>query len=109
MRSILIFAVLLAGFFPRVALTGTLRVDSVSVPALAAQTEVPGGSVVATGASTPSNGLPERTAPARMTRAYWHVFIAFSIAWMLLFGYVLLIGKRFGALEEEAQRLRDNG
>jgi CcmD family protein len=38
-------------------------------------------------------------------RAYWHVFIAFAATWLLLFGYALSVGRRFGRLESELQRL----
>ncbi len=65
--------------------------------------------VVTSDASAQASGLPERAAPARTMRAYWHVFVAFAITWALLFGFALSIGKRFGVLEEEVRRLRDDG
>ena len=49
--------------------------------------------------------LPERAAPPRTMRAYWHVFAAFAVAWILLFGYALAIGRRFARLEDEVRRL----
>jgi CcmD family protein len=52
-----------------------------------------------------SSGLPERAPQARTMRAYWHVFIAFGVTWLLLFGYALTVGRRFGRLEEEVHRL----
>ncbi len=55
--------------------------------------------------TTQSNGLPVAAAPPRTLRAYWHVFIAFAIAWALLFGYVVMLGRRFGSLEREIARL----
>ena len=56
-----------------------------------------------------SSGLPTAGTPPRTLRAYWHVFIAFAIAWALLFGYVVMLGRRFGALEREVQRLEGSG
>ncbi|HEV2131816.1 MAG TPA: CcmD family protein, partial [Longimicrobiaceae bacterium] len=50
--------------------------------------------------------LPERGAPARTLRAYWHVFIAFALVWALLFGYALSVGWRLGGLEREIAALQ---
>jgi CcmD family protein len=90
----------------------------VSVPA-AAQAADPGNGLAlaqvesATAASAqqapagqPGIGLPERAAAPRTMRAYWHVFGAFAVTWALLFGFALSIGRRFGRLEDEVQRLR---
>jgi CcmD family protein len=63
----------------------------------AAVAEVPSGS-----------GLPERAGPPRTLRAYWHVFAAFAIAWILLFGYALSLGRRFANVERELRRLGEN-
>jgi CcmD family protein len=52
-----------------------------------------------------SNGLPTEPAPPRTFRAYWHVWIAFTLAWLLLFGYVVSVGRRFGKLEREVEAL----
>lgn len=49
--------------------------------------------------------LPAQPAPPRTLRAYWHVFVAFALVWLLLFGYALLLGRRFGRLEREIRRL----
>ena len=43
--------------------------------------------------------LPAREAPPRTLRAYWHVFIAFAVTWLLLFGYVLWLGRRVSRLD----------
>ncbi len=51
-------------------------------------------------------GLPERATPARTLRAYWHVFIAFALVWVLLFGYALSVGRRLGGLEREIAALQ---
>jgi CcmD family protein len=56
-------------------------------------------------ASLSDSGLPQRAGPPRTLKAYWHVFIAFAIAWILLFGYALSLGRRFARVERELQRL----
>jgi CcmD family protein len=55
--------------------------------------------------ATEPNGLPLRATPPATLRAYWHVFAAFAIAWILLFGYALSLGRRFARVERELQRL----
>ena len=52
-------------------------------------------------------GLPEAAPPPRTLRAHWHVFVAFALAWILLFGYALVLGRRFRAVEREVRRLED--
>jgi CcmD family protein len=54
--------------------------------------------------AVPPTGV-ERAAPPRTLRAYWHVFIAFALAWVLLFGYALSLGRRFARLEREVEVL----
>lgn len=54
-------------------------------------------------------GLPERAAPPRTLRAYWHVFVAFALAWLLLFGYVVSLGRRFARVEDGLRRLAGAG
>jgi len=44
-------------------------------------------------------------AAERTMRGYWHLFIAFALTWLVLFGYVISLGRRFGRLEEELNRL----
>ena len=60
---------------------------------------------VAAPAPASDSGLPQRAGPPRTLKAYWHVFIAFAIAWVLLFGYALSLGRRFARVERELQRL----
>jgi CcmD family protein len=60
-------------------------------------------------AAQTSSGLPEVAPPPRTLRAYWHVFIAFGLAWTLLFGYAIVLGRRFGALERQVKRLEGSG
>ncbi len=56
-----------------------------------------------------ASGLPERAPAPRTLRAYWHLFIAFAVTWLLVFGYALTLGRRFGRLEEELRRARAGG
>jgi CcmD family protein len=49
-------------------------------------------------------GLPQRTGVDRTMRGYWHLFIAFAFTWLLLFGYAISLGRRFGALEKRLER-----
>ncbi len=59
-------------------------------------------------ATAPAGAEPallERAAPPRTLRAYWHVFLAFALTWILLFGYVLSLGWRLGSLERDLAAL----
>ncbi len=47
--------------------------------------------------------------PPRTLRAYWHVFIAFAVTWVLLFGYALSLGRRWARLEREIHTLAGKG
>jgi CcmD family protein len=49
-------------------------------------------------------GLPQRAAAERTMRGYWHLFIAFAVTWLLLFGYAISLGRRFGKLERQLER-----
>lgn len=42
----------------------------------------------------------------RTLRAHWHVFAAFAIAWLLLFGYALALGRRFARIERSLDAVR---
>lgn len=48
--------------------------------------------------------LPRYT-PPRTLRAYTHVFVAFAVAWVLLFGYVVFLARRFRRVEEQVEAL----
>jgi CcmD family protein len=65
-------------------------------------------SLVSAAALAAQTGLPSVEAPPRTLRAYWHVFVAFALAWGLLFGYAVALGRRFGALEREVRRLEES-
>jgi CcmD family protein len=93
--GILVLAIL-ALTAPLAAQTGA---GAASVPAAAQPVES------SAAPATEANGLPLRATPPRTLRAYWHVFAAFAIAWILLFGYALSLGRRFTRVERELQRL----
>lgn len=40
------------------------------------------------------------TAPGRQMRHFWHVFIAYGVAWALLFGWAVAIARRIARVEE---------
>jgi CcmD family protein len=80
-------------------------------PRLAAQDSV--ATAPAATAAVPEQTLRRDVLPAddqppppRTLRAYWHVFIALGLAWLLVFGYTLSLGRRFRALEREVDTLR---
>lgn len=75
----------------------------------AAQTSA--GAPVATEAAAPaeaaapsSSSLPRYT-PPRTLRAYAHVFVAFAVAWVLLFGYLVYLGRKFRRVEQQVDAL----
>jgi CcmD family protein len=51
-----------------------------------------------------SDALPRYT-PPRTLRAYTHVFVAFAVAWVLLFGYVVFLSRKFRRVEEQVDAL----
>ena len=74
-----------------------------------------GGSVPADATADPADDgfTAPPAAPAgepfvapRSGRAYGHVFLAFGIAWALMLGFVLVLGRRFTAVERDLSRLR---
>lgn len=48
----------------------------------------------------------QREQAPRTLRAHWHVFAAFTIAWLLLFGYALALGRRFARIERSLDAVR---
>ncbi|HVG46306.1 MAG TPA: CcmD family protein [Longimicrobium sp.] len=66
------------------------------------------GAVTAATTQPGAGALPGEQAPAppRTLRAYWHVFIAYALAWLFLFGYALSLGRRFRNLERDVDQLR---
>jgi CcmD family protein len=59
---------------------------------------------VADAAQSGSAALPRYT-PPRTLRAYTHVFVAFAVAWVLLFGYVFFLARKFRRVEEQVEAL----
>lgn len=47
-----------------------------------------------------------RLPPSATTRTYVHVFLAFAIAFLLLWAYTVAIGRGLGRLEDEVRQLR---
>lgn len=78
-------------------------------PAAAAQAPLPPAAAeAAPAASARAEGaasLPRYT-PPRTLRAYWHLFVAFAVAWVLLFGYTVAIARRWSRLERELDALQ---
>jgi CcmD family protein len=58
-------------------------------------------------AAAQAGGLPQRAEPPRTLHGQTHVYIAYSIAWLLVFGYVLSLGRRFGRLEADLARIAE--
>jgi len=46
------------------------------------------------------SGLPASTMGAQSLRPYWHVFIAYAIAIVMVLGWVISIGRRLKSVEE---------
>jgi CcmD family protein len=40
----------------------------------------------------------------RLGRAYWHVFLAYAIGWVLILGWVVSIARRLGRVEARLNR-----
>ncbi|HET6765556.1 MAG TPA: CcmD family protein [Longimicrobiaceae bacterium] len=99
-----VLALLLALAMPTFAPGLRAQADSAQQAAAQPGAEAP-VAVPATPASA-SSGLPAEQAPPRTLRAYTHVWVAFTIAWLLLFGYVISVGRRFARLEREVEALR---
>jgi CcmD family protein len=81
----------------------------VSLPAQSAPAVPTQAAARVTQAPTEPSGLPLNAPPPTTLRAYWHVFAAFAIAWLLLFGYTLVLGRRFATLDREIRQLRAEG
>ena len=107
-RAALVAAVLFVG--PLVS-AGNAAQDPNAASSPAAVQEVAPAPQVTTSPETGATGLagptlPARAAPERTLRAYWHVFGAFALTWILLFGYVIALGRRFSRLERELEASR---
>lgn len=106
MRTARLFAFSLLLALPALAPAGLRAQEPSSAPAAEAQAQA-GGTAADPSASLqtrtvePEAGLPQRAAPPRTLRDYTHVFVAFAVAWILLFGYVVSLGRRWSAVERE--------
>lgn len=49
--------------------------------------------------------LPAQPEPPRTLRAQVHVYAAFTLAWLLVFGYAVSLGRRFARVERELERI----
>ncbi|HEX8454984.1 MAG TPA: CcmD family protein [Longimicrobium sp.] len=75
-------------------------------PAPAASAPAPAATPNATQAlRTTAQTLPEQSAPPRTLRAYWHVFAAFTFAWLMILGYAISLARRFRSLEQKVDAM----
>jgi CcmD family protein len=75
-------------------------------PAPASATQAPAAAPDASQAlRTPVQSLPEQSAPPRTLRAYWHVFAAFTFAWVMILGYAISLARRFRRLEQQVDAM----
>ncbi|MEW5927849.1 MAG: CcmD family protein [Gemmatimonadota bacterium] len=104
MRTARLFVFFLLLALPALAPLRAQEPSSAAAPAAQAQA---GGTAADPSASLqtrsvePGPGLPQRAVPPRTLRDYTHVFVAFAVAWLLLFGYVVSLGRRWSAVERE--------
>jgi CcmD family protein len=74
-----------------------------AAPVLAAQ--APAATSAAPAADAGGQSGAFRSTPPRTLRAYTHVFAAFAIAWVLLFGYLVFVARKFRRVEEQVNAL----
>src|SRR3954454_499200 len=93
--------------FLRLAAAIAASLALAATPATRASAQEPAPTTVAV-TQPGASALPGEQAPAppRTLRAYWHVFIAYALAWLFLFGYALSLGRRFRKLERDIDQLR---
>jgi CcmD family protein len=97
--------VLLALFALLAAPAAGPSLASQATPAVSTEsTAPPSAAPAADAAQSGSAGLPRYT-PPRTLRAYTHVFVAFAVAWVLLFGYVFFLARKFRRVEEQVEAL----
>lgn len=83
----------------------------VASPALSSAVPGSSGALAAQEVSAPAAEpaanaeLPRGAMPPRTLRAQAHVYVAFSVAWVLLFGYAVWVGRRFARVEREVEAL----
>ncbi|HEX6041242.1 CcmD family protein [Longimicrobium sp.] len=106
MRPVRIALIALALFFaaPAAARAQAPAGETATEAAAATQAGAPAAETPAAAPTSTSSGLPTYT-PPRTLRAYAHVFVAFAIAWVLLFGYLVFIARKFRRVEEQVAAL----
>jgi len=94
--------------FHRIAavIAASLALAAAPATRASAQDTVPTTTVAVTQPGAGALPGEQAAAPPRTLRAYWHVFIAFTLAWLFLFGYALSLGRRFRNLERDVDALR---
>jgi CcmD family protein len=94
---------LLASFVLLAVPAQAVAQETAPAPAAAAQPAPQEPIFTAASPAETATGLP-RTGVDRTMRGYWHLFIAFAVTWLLLFGYAISLGRRFSALERKLER-----
>lgn len=51
-----------------------------------------------------AQGAAQPPDAARQMRHFWHVFAAYAVAWILVFGWAVSISRRLGRIEERLGR-----
>lgn len=80
----------------------TRVVDGLGSSAVRAFVVVAGGLLVLLALAEPAAAL--QSAPGRGMRDFWHVFVAYGIAWLLLMGWMVATFRRLGRVEKQLQR-----
>jgi CcmD family protein len=104
MRPVRIALIALALFFAAPAVARAQAPAGETATEAAAATQAGAPTAGTTAPAPTSSGLPTYT-PPRTLRAYAHVFVAFAIAWVLLFGYLVFIARKFRRVEEQVAAL----
>jgi CcmD family protein len=56
-------------------------------------------------AAAPLVAQAEELGQQTLGRAYWHVFLAYAIAWIFIFGWIISIARRLGRVEKSLGNL----
>lgn len=56
--------------------------------------------LAAAGAILPPDAVGQGVPGSGLGRPYWHVFAAYAIAWVLVFGWVVSIARRLARIEK---------
>lgn len=78
--------------------------EAATASSAGAPVSTPAPAAAAAAPSSAASGLPRYT-PPRTLRAYAHVFIAFTVAWVLLLGYMVSLSRKFKRVEEQVAAL----